>query len=44
MQNAETGSRETMATEPQKPKEHPSTYFVQDRSNEEELARLRVQD
>ena len=33
-----------MATEPQKPKEHPSTYFVQDRSNEEELTRLRVQD
>jgi ubiquinone/menaquinone biosynthesis C-methylase UbiE len=25
-------------------REHPSTYFVQDRSNEEELARLRVQD
>ena len=33
-----------MATGPQKPKEHPSTYFVQDRSNEDELARLRVQD
>ncbi|MBA2681538.1 MAG: class I SAM-dependent methyltransferase [Ktedonobacteraceae bacterium] len=33
-----------MATEPQKPKEHPSTYFVQDRSNEEELTRLRIQD
>ncbi len=33
-----------MATEPQKPKEHPSTYFVQDRSNEDELARLRVQE
>ncbi len=29
-------------TEPQR--EHPSTYFVQDRSNEEELARLRAQD
>jgi ubiquinone/menaquinone biosynthesis C-methylase UbiE len=25
-------------------REHPSTYFVQDRSNEEELARLRLQD
>ncbi|QBD76882.1 class I SAM-dependent methyltransferase [Ktedonosporobacter rubrisoli] len=25
-------------------REHPSTYFVQDRSNEEELERLRVQD
>src|SRR5260370_41869995 len=29
-------------TEPQR--EHPSTYFVQDRSNEEELDRLRSQD
>jgi ubiquinone/menaquinone biosynthesis C-methylase UbiE len=25
-------------------REHPSTYFVQDRSNEDELARLRLQD
>jgi ubiquinone/menaquinone biosynthesis C-methylase UbiE len=25
-------------------REHPNTYFVQDRSNEEELARLRIQD
>ncbi|GAC1502859.1 MAG: hypothetical protein NVS2B12_12940 [Ktedonobacteraceae bacterium] len=25
-------------------REHPSTYFVQDRSNEEELNRLRIQD
>lgn len=25
-------------------REHPSTYFVQDRSNEEEMERLRVQD
>src|ERR1700738_933127 len=33
-----------MSTEPQKPKEHPSTYIVQDRSNEEELTRLRIQD
>ena len=33
-----------MATEPQKSKEHPSTYFVQDRSNKEELNRLRTQD
>ena len=33
-----------MATEPQKSKEHPSTYVVQDRSNEEELNRLRIQD
>ena len=33
-----------MATEPQKLKEHPSTYFVQDRSSEDELTRLHVQD
>ena len=33
-----------MATEPQKSKEHPSTYVVQDRSNEEELTRLHIQD
>jgi ubiquinone/menaquinone biosynthesis C-methylase UbiE len=34
-----------MATEPpQKPKEHPSTYIVQDRSSEEELTRVRLQD
>jgi hypothetical protein len=25
-------------------KEHPSTYFVQDRSNQEELARVQLQD
>jgi hypothetical protein len=32
-------------TTPSEPRrEHPSTYFVQDRSNEEELNRLRVQD
>ena len=34
----------TEPTEPQKSKEHPSTYFVQDRSNEEELIRLHIQD
>ena len=33
-----------MPTEPQKPKEHPSTYVVQDRSNEDELTRLHIQD
>jgi ubiquinone/menaquinone biosynthesis C-methylase UbiE len=33
-----------MALESQAPKEHPSTYVVQDRSNEEELARLQLQD
>ena len=32
------------SVEPQQPKEHPSTYVVQDRSNEEELNRLRLQD
>ena len=30
--------------EPVKKKEHPSTYFVQDRSNVEEMERLRFQD
>jgi SAM-dependent methyltransferase len=34
----------TESREPQQPKEHPSTYVVQDRSNEEELDRLRIQD
>ncbi len=29
---------------PESRKEHPSTYFVQGRDNQEELARLRVQD
>ena len=33
-----------MATEPEKSKEHPSTYIVQDRSNEEEFTRLHIQD
>ncbi len=32
-------------TTPQQPRrEHPGTYFVQDRSNEEELKRLLIQD
>ena len=30
--------------QPRAKREHPSTYFVQDRSNEEELIRLRLQD
>jgi ubiquinone/menaquinone biosynthesis C-methylase UbiE len=34
----------TEPREPQQPKEHPSTYMVQDRSNEEELTRLHIQD
>lgn len=34
-----------MPSSPQLPeREHPSTYFVQDRENQEELARLRIQD
>lgn len=34
-----------MSTPPTDPRrEHPSTYFVQDRSNEEELTRLQIQD
>ncbi len=33
-----------MSTSQESRKEHPSTYFVQDRSNEAELARLQVQD
>ena len=34
-----------MSTPPTDPRrEHPSTYFVQDRSNEEELNRLQIQD
>jgi ubiquinone/menaquinone biosynthesis C-methylase UbiE len=31
-------------TDPQPQREHPSTYVVQDRSNEEELTRLHIQD
>ena len=33
-----------MSTPTDPRREHPSTYFVQDRSNEDELARLRLQD
>jgi ubiquinone/menaquinone biosynthesis C-methylase UbiE len=33
-----------MSTSPNPRREHPSTYFVQDRSNEDELARLHIQD
>src|SRR5579859_7430761 len=33
-----------MSTPTDSRREHPSTYFVQDRSNEEELVRLQVQD
>jgi ubiquinone/menaquinone biosynthesis C-methylase UbiE len=35
---------EDMSTPTDPRREHPSTYFVQDRSNEEELIRLHVQD
>lgn len=33
-----------MATSPNQKPEYPSTYFVQDRSNQEELKRLQIQD
>lgn len=33
-----------MANSGEPKREHPSTYFVQDRSNEDELSRLRIQD
>jgi hypothetical protein len=33
-----------MSTADQPRREHPSTYFVQDRSSQEELNRLRLQD
>lgn len=33
-----------MPTPPEPRGEHPSTYFVQDRSNEDELTRLQIQD
>ncbi len=33
-----------MSTHDNQRREHPSTYFVQDRSNEEELTRLQIQD
>ena len=33
-----------MSTPPNPPREHPSTYIVQDRSSEEELTRLQIQD
>jgi len=33
-----------MSTHDDQRREHPSTYFVQDRSNEDELTRLQVQD
>lgn len=33
-----------MSTSPDPQREHPSTYIVQDRSNEEELTRLQIQD
>jgi hypothetical protein len=33
-----------MSTPTDPRREHPSTYFVQDRSNEDELTRLQLQD
>ena len=39
-----TGKESIMSTSMNPRREHPSTYFVQDRSNEEELTRVRIQD
>jgi len=36
--------QDTMPNQGEPRREHPSTYFVQDRSNEEEMTRLRLQD
>jgi ubiquinone/menaquinone biosynthesis C-methylase UbiE len=36
--------RPAMPISPEPKQEHPSTYFVQDRSNQEELNRLQIQD
>jgi ubiquinone/menaquinone biosynthesis C-methylase UbiE len=33
-----------MSYPPEPPREHPSTYFVQDRSNQDEMTRLEIQD
>jgi len=33
-----------MPISPEPKREHPSTYFVQDRSNQDELNRLQIQD
>jgi hypothetical protein len=33
-----------MPISPEPKREHPSTYFVQDRSNEDEFTRLQIQD
>jgi ubiquinone/menaquinone biosynthesis C-methylase UbiE len=36
--------RQTMPIAPEPKREHPSTYFVQDRSNKDEFTRLQLQD
>src|SRR5258708_38721757 len=36
--------RKAMPISPEPKREHPSTYFVQDRSNQQELNRLQIQD
>src|SRR5260221_14733769 len=36
--------RDAMSTPTDPRQEHPSTYFVQDRSSEEEMTRLQIQD
>src|SRR5215831_5436600 len=42
MHNTEKDNAMSYFTEPQR--EHPTTYIVQDRSNQEEIARLELQD
>src|SRR6185437_16596363 len=43
-QSEEQTGKSAMEPDNQKHVEHPSTYFVQDRSNQSELDRLRFQD
>jgi ubiquinone/menaquinone biosynthesis C-methylase UbiE len=40
---AKNKERDTMSTPTDPRREHPSTYFVQDRSNQQELTRLQIQ-
>src|SRR5581483_9239110 len=45
VQKSRYGRHNEMPDAPQSPRgEHPSTYFVQDRENQEELERVRIQD
>jgi ubiquinone/menaquinone biosynthesis C-methylase UbiE len=43
-QRSSKKEHQAMSTPTDPRREHPSTYFVQDRSNEEEIARLSIQD